>query len=407
MKAYKTEVILSAEQQAQYMRTVGVCRYVYNLFIEVNDARHEQKLPYMNNYAFSKWLNNEYLPNNPDKAWVKDVSTKAVRNAIDNADKAYDRFYDEGKKPGYVPYTKRQIAKSKESGKPLTYYEMAGHPKYKRKGRNDCNYYFVRTSKSQPIQVERHRIKIPLLGWVRLKEYGYVPTAQNTVTSGMVTKQAGRYYISVTTNEAQEAQANNTNAGIGVDLGLKEFAVLSNGTTYGTNRQHKLNKKLKREQRKLSRKYEMNKNEEERRATKGIERQKTVVAKIHQRIANVRNDTQNKIVNEIVRAKPSSITIEDLHVRGMMKNRHLSKAIANQGFHAFVNKLTAKARQNGIEIRKVDRYYPSSKLCNQCGEIKTDLKLKDRTYRCGCGYTEDRDLNAAMNLRDAKTYKLA
>jgi putative transposase len=417
MRTYKTEIILSAVQQQIYACTVGVCRFVYNLFIEVNDDRYKQKIPYINNYAFSKWLNNEYLPDNPDKSWIKDVSSKAVRNAIDNADKAYDRYFDERKKPGYVPYTPKQLARSNETGKPLTNYDMRGHPKYKRKGKNDCNYYFVRTSKIQPIQAERHRIKIPVLGWVRLKEYGYIPTAlrireadsslQNTITSGTITKQAGRYYISVITDEEQEIQANNTNAGIGIDLGLKTFAVLSSRTTYSTNKQRKMNKKLKREQRKLSRKYEMNKNKEERRAAKGIERQKTKVAKIHQRIANVRNDKQNKIVSEIVRAKPSYITIENLNVRGMMKNRHLSKAIANQGFNAFVNKLTAKAKLNSIEIRIVDRFYPSSKLCNKCGEIKMDLKLSDRVYYCGCGYTEDRDINAAMNLRDAKTYKIA
>jgi putative transposase len=280
---------------------------------------------------------------------------------------------------------------------------MRFHPKRKCKNHNNCSYYFVRTSKAQPIKAERHRIKIPLLGWVQLKEYGYIPTTYNVITSGIITKQAGRYYISVTTHEEQKVLANNTNAGIGIDLGLKDFAVLSTGMVYETDKQKKLNKRLKREQRKLSRKF---KNKKERRAIKNIERQKTKVAKLHQRIANIRNDKQNKIVNEIVRTKPSYVAIEDLNVRGMMKNKHLSKAIANQGFNMFVNKLKAKMEANSIEIRIVDRFYPSSKLCNCCGKIKTDLKLSDRFYRCECGYVSDRDLNAAMNLRDAKIYKI-
>jgi len=118
-------------------------------------------------------------------------------------------------------------------------------------------------------------------------------------------------------------------------------------------------------------------------------------------------DYQNKIINDLVKTKPNYITIEDLNVKGMMKNRHLSKAIAQQGFYSFTNRLITKAHKNNIEIRKVERFYPSSKLCNECGVIKSDLKLSDRIYKCECGYVEDRDLNAAMNLRDAKTYKTA
>ena len=404
MRAYKTEIILTAEQQAIYNKTIGVCRFVYNLFVEINDKRLENKQPYLNNFAFSKWLNNEYLLENPDKIWIKEVSSKAVRDAIDNAHNAYMRFFKAKKEKGYVPYSKKQIEHAARIDKPLRYYDFQYHPKYKCKGKNDCNYYFVRNSKDQPIQAERHRIKIPMLGWVQLKEYGYIPTEGNVITSGTITRQAGRYYISVTTNEEQVIQQNNINAGIGIDLGVKDFAVISEGKVYKTDKQKKLNKKLRREQRKLSRKYE---NHKTRGGTaRNIEKQKDKVAKLHQRISNVRNDNQNKIVDEIVRTKPFYITIEDLNIRGMMKNQHLSKAIANQGLTNFVNKLTIKAKLNGIEVRKADRYYPSSKLCHECGQIKTDLKLSDRIYTCECGYICDRDLNAARNLRDCKSYKI-
>ena len=138
-----------------------------------------------------------------------------------------------------------------------------------------------------------------------------------------------------------------------------------------------------------------------------IHNQVLKVQKIHHRIDNIRTDYINKTIAEIVKAKPSYITIEDLNVKEMMKNRHLSKAVASQKFYEFRTKLEAKCREIGIELRVVDRWYPSSKLCHKCGRVKKDLRLSDRIYKCSCGYTEDRDLNAALNLRDALTYKMA
>ena len=138
-----------------------------------------------------------------------------------------------------------------------------------------------------------------------------------------------------------------------------------------------------------------------------IHKQVLKVQKIHHRIDNIRTDYINKTIAEIVKAKPSYITIEDLNVKEMMKNRHLSKAVASQKFYEFRTKLEAKCREIGIELRVVDRWYPSSKLCHECGRVKKDLRLSDRIYKCSCGYTEDRDINAALNLRDALTYKMA
>jgi len=173
----------------------------------------------------------------------------------------------------------------------------------------------------------------------------------------------------------------------------------------------KLEKQLKREQRRLSRKYEslkrQNKKQEGGAARQNIRKQELKVQKLHHKIDNIRTDYINKTVNGIVKTKPSYITIKDLNVKGMMKNRHLSKAVASQKFYEFRTKLKAKCDDNGIGLRVVDRFYPSSKLCHCCGCIKKDLKLSDRIYRCGCGYIEDRDFNASLNLRDAKTYKTA
>ena len=201
-----------------------------------------------------------------------------------------------------------------------------------------------------------------------------------------------------------------TNGGIGIDLGLKDFAICSNGRVYkninkSTNLK-KLMKSLCREQRNLSRKYE-NLKKGEATQRKNIEKQRLKVQKLYQRIDNIRTDYINKTIAEIVKTKPSHITIEDLNVSGMMKNRHLSKAIASQKFYEFRVKLKSKCNSLNIELRLVDRWYPSSKTCHCCGNIKKDLKLSDRIYRCSCGYIADRDFNAALNLRDAKTYKFA
>ncbi|MEF2925106.1 MAG: transposase, partial [Catenibacterium sp.] len=138
-----------------------------------------------------------------------------------------------------------------------------------------------------------------------------------------------------------------------------------------------------------------------------IQKQKIKVQKLYQKIDNIRTDYINKTIAEIVKTKPSYITIEDLNVSGMMKNKHLSKAGASQKFYEFRTKLQAKCNENGIELRVVDRWYPSYKTCHCCKNIKKDLKLSDRLFRCDCGYIEDRDFNAALNLRDATTYEVA
>ena len=203
--------------------------------------------------------------------------------------------------------------------------------------------------------------------------------------------------------------------GLGIDLGIKEFAVISNGIVKKninkTAKLKKLEKQLKREQRRLSRRYEDLKKRDK--TMKGgatrqnIQKQVLKVQKIHHRIDNIRTDYINKCINEIVKTKPSYIAIEDLNVKGMMKNKHLSKAVASQKFYEFRNKLEVKCKELGIELRIIDRWYPSSKLCHECGCIKKDLKLSDRKYICECGYHADRDFNASLNLRDALTYKIA
>ena len=383
LKSFKTEINPTQEQKSRINRTIGTCRYVYNFYLAYNKELHDNGKKFMTGKSFSVWLNNEYIPNNPDKAWIKDVYSKAVKKSIEDGCTAFTRFF------------KHQSA----------------FPNFKKKGKSDVKMYFVKNN-PKDCACERHRIKIPTLGWVRLKEKGYIPTTKDgwKIKSGTVSIKADRYYVSVLVEIPDTQAVNNSNGGIGIDLGIKDLAILSNGKTYKninkSARLKKLEKQLRREQRCLSRKYE-NRKKGEVTQRANIQKQKLKVQKLHHKIDNIRTDYINKIIAEIVKTKPSYITIEDLNVSGMMKNRHLSKAVASQKFYEFRTKLKAKCDGNGIELRVVDRFYPSSKLCHCCGQIKKDLKLSDRVYRCSCGYVEDRDFNAALNLRDAVTYEIA
>ena len=385
-RAYKIEINPTDEQKSKIHRTIGVSRFVYNFYIARNKEIYKKEGKFVSGMDFSKWLNNEYIPKNQEVKWIKEVSSKATKQAIMNGDKAFRDFFKKAK----------------------------GFPRFKKKKNQDVKAYFPKNNKTD-WTIERHRVKIPTLGWVRLKEFGYIPT-NSIVKSGTVSQKADRYYVSILVEDDYIEVSKSTNEGVGIDLGVKEFAVCSDGIKFKninkTSTVKKVEKKLKREQRKLSRKYESlkirNKNIKEGRATRqNIQKQVVKVQRLHQRLANIRTDYINKIVSSIIKQKPSYITIEDLNVKGMMKNKHLSKAIASQKFFEFKTKLMSKCKQNNIELRIVDRFYPSSKTCSNCGKIKKDLKLSDRIYKCDCGFTIDRDLNASINLKNAKEYKIA
>ena len=383
LKSFKTEINPTSEQKVKINRTIGTCRYIYNFYLSHNKTLYDKGERFMSGKSFSGWLNNEYIPDNPDKGWIKEVSSKSVKKSIEDGYIAFKRFFK----------------------------NQSGFPKFKKKGKSDVKMYFVKNNPTD-CRCERHRINIPTLGWVRLKEKGYIPTSKDgwVIKSGTVSIKAGRYYVSVLIEVPDPEIADNRNEGIGIDLGLKDFAIVSNGKTYKninkSARLKKLEKQLYREQRCLSRKYEnLKKGGVTQRAN--IQKQKLKVQKLHQKMENIRTDYINKTIAEIVKTKPSYITIEDLNVKGMMKNRHLSKAVVSQKFYEFRTKLKNKSDENGIELRIVDRMYPSSKLCHCCGAIKKDLKLSDRIYKCDCGYMADRDYNASLNLRDAITYTIA
>ena len=388
LKSFKTEINPTLEQKQKINKTIGTCRFIYNFYLAHNKELYDNGEKFMTAKSFSVWLNNEFIPNNPEFLWIKEVSSKSIKKSMENANTAFARFFK----------------------------KQSDFPRFKKKNTSDVKMYFVKTDAKTVIPCERHRIKIPTLGWIRLKEKGYIPTTRNgfTIKSGTISKKAGRYYVSVLIDVPETEKLELNDFGLGIDLGVKKFAVISNKTIKKninkSAKLKKLEKQLKREQRRLSRKYEALKNREKKKgeATRqNIEKQIKKVQKLHYRIDCIRTDYMNKCINETVKTKPSYISIEDLNVRGMMKNRHLAKEIASQKFSEFRTKLEAKCKEFGIELRIVDRWYPSSKLCHECGRIKKDLKLSDREYICECGYHADRDYNASLNLRDATSYKIA
>ena len=386
LRAYKTEIRPTPEQANKINRTIGVCRFTYNLFLRKNEELHKAGEQFMSAMTFSKWLNNEFLPENPSYSWVKGVSSKAVKQSIFNAERAYKNFFRDKK----------------------------GFPRYKKRSDTSVKMYLPKNGPAE-WTAERHRIKIPTLGYVQLKEYGYIPPGCN-VTSGTVSRDAGRYFVSVLCGTEEESRGYaETSEGIGIDLGIKSLAVCSNGESFGnvnkTKKVRSLTKRLKRQQRSLSRKLQSKKKRKDKGKNRSANIDKNVlkVQVYHMRLRNLRIEYVRRVVNSLVSANnlPSYVSIEDLNVSGMMKNRHLSKAIQQQLFHYFRQYLKQRCDKYRVELREVDRFYPSSKMCHKCGMIKSDLKLSDRVYKCECGNIIDRDYQASLNIRDCGSYNVA
>lgn len=398
LKAFKTEIAPTREQKEKIIRSIGIARFLYNQYIAYNKKLYRMyqrglldsnQKHFVSANDFDKYVNHKLKIELP---WINECGSKARKKSLVNAETAFKKIFD----------------------------GLAGFPRFKKKSNQDVKLYFPKNNKGD-WTIWRHKLMIPTLKQVRLKEFGYLPVGA-IVTSGTVSYVAGRFYVSVVVdidekskyNKDLEASYHTATTGMGIDLGIKKLAIVSNGKTFNninkSSKVKRLEKRLRREQRCLSRKYESKKKKGGKTVTASanIEKQKLKVQKLHQRIKHIREDYENKVIHEIVKQKPRFITVEDLNVKGMMKNKHLAKAVAAQRFNNLLVKLKRKAEIIGIEFRVVDIFYPSSKTCHCCGHIHKDLKLKDRVYVCPkCGYTEDRDFNASLNLRDAKKYRLA
>ena len=382
-KSIKIELKLTEEQKIQVCKTIGTERFIYNEYIKYNQEQYELGNKFVSAFDFSKYINNVYLPSNPDKKWIKDVSSKSVSKAMIYGEKAFKNFFK----------------------------GLSGFPIFKKKGKNELGAYFVKNNKTD-FEFYRHKIKIPTLKFVRVKEYGYIPK-NAIIKSGTISKIANRYFLSLVMEVDDIVKTENKSIkGLGVDLGIKDTAICSNGKVFTninkTKKVKKLKKKLKREQRKMSRSAEYSKSKKIKlKECKNFNKKKLKVQKLFYRLNCIRDDYNNKIVDEITRAKLKYITIEDLKVSNMIKNKHLSKAIQEQNFYSIRTKLINKCKERNVELRLVDTFYPSSKICSCCGNIKKDLKLNDRNYKCyNCGIEIDRDYNASINLEKANIYKI-
>lgn len=397
LKAFKTEIAPTEEQKMKIIRSIGVARFLYNQYIAYNRRLYkmyqrgildERQKHFVTANDFDKYVNHKLKKELP---WIDQCGSKARKKALVNAEQSFRRFFD----------------------------GVSGFPNFKKKSNQDVKLYFPKNNNGD-WTIWRHKLMIPTLKQVRLKEFGYLPVGAK-VTNGTVSYVAGRFYVSVVVdidekskyNKDLEASYHTITAGVGIDLGVKDLAIVSDGKVFKninkSSKVKRLEKRLRREQRCLSRKYEFRKKKGGNTATASanIEKQKLKVQTLHHRIDKIREDYENKTIHEIVKQKPRFITVEDLNVKGMMKNKHLAKSVSTQRFNLLLTKLKRKAEIIGIEFRMVDRFYPSSKTCHVCGHIHKGLILKDRIYVCPkCGYIGDRDFNASLNLRDAKVYRV-
>jgi len=391
LKGFKTEINPTEKQKQKIQQSIGICRYLYNQYLFKNQESYKQfedgeidkESSFISANDFDKYINNE-VKVLEEYQWINSCGSKARKKSICNAENAYKRFFS-----GYSKF-----------------------PRFKRKKNQDVKLYFPKSNKTD-WTIERHKVKIPTFGFVRVKEKAYIPT-KSIVKSGTISYKAGKYYVSVLCEVKDNNDYSKTsNEGVGIDLGIKDLAIVSNidkpfKNINKTLRIRKLEKKKRRMQRQVSRKYEMNKQGKKFVKTNNIIKLESKIRKLNNQLTNIRHNYIHNVTTKIVNRKPMFIVLEDLNVRGMMKNRHLSKAIASQGFNEFRRQLTYKCRWNNIELRIVDRWYPSSKTCSKCGAIKKDLKLSDRTYICEeCGLEIGRDKNASINLKNAKEYKIA
>lgn len=277
------------------------------------------------------------------------------------------------------------------------------------------------------IPCERHRIKIPGYGWLKLKEYGYIPYDRKSklIRSGrIILGDDGHAFISVMADvpEPDPVPEDQWTEGIGVDVGLKDLAITSDGRKFGnvnkTDRLRRLEKRYKRLQRLSQRRRDALKSRTgesriiDAKTKEGVTYKRlydaeSSVRKSYAKLTRIRVDHECKIVTSLLSGNPEFVTIEDLNVKGMMKNHYLADSLRKARLSSLVSRLIRKARSRGLEVRQVSRWYPSSKLCHYCGFRKKNLRLGDREWVCpACGTWHDRDVNAALNLRDAEDYKI-
>lgn len=364
MKTIKVRLKPTEEQLTRLFQSSGTHRFVYNWTL----ARQQENYKSGNKFLSDGVLRKEItqLKKADDFKWLSEVSNDVAKQAVKDACNAYKRFFK-----GYSKF-----------------------PKFKSKRKSRPSFY----NDTVKLKVKKNSVMLLKIGWVKTSEQLPVNIKYN---NPRVTFDGKYWYISVSFDLKDKIYELNDTS-LGVDLGLKDLAICSDGKVFKninkSSTVKKKEKRLRRLQRKVSRKYQLNKQGGTFVKTCNILKIEKEIRLLHRTLSNIRKNHLHQTTTSIVKTKPRRIVIEDLSVQGMMKNKHLAKAIQKQGFYEFRRQLTYKCKWYGIGLVVADRYYPSSKTCNSCGNIKKDLKLSDRVYSCECGYTMDRDLNASMNL---------
>lgn len=383
IRTFKVRLYPTKEQEKQLFFQAGCARHVYNWCLAFQKSRYDdENIPKKEKFISAKGLSKYFTAYKKQEGneWLKDCDSMVLVVAYTDACTAFKNFF---KRP-----------------------EM-GYPKFK--SRNKTTPAFA--PNYQAIKITENTVKLPKIGIIKLARKNYIPYMPDDMypkikySNPRVTYNGIYWSISVGLEEVQEQLDLNPTV-LGIDLGIKDLAIVSDGTIYKninkTAHIKKLEKKLKRMQKQVSRKYEMNRQGNKYNKTNNIVKLEKEILKLQHRIADIRNNYRHTMTHQIVDKKPQRVVIEDLNVKGMMKNKHLSKAIAQQGFNEIKNQLTYKCDDYGIELVVADRFYPSSQTCSKCGYVRTGkerLKLKDRTFICPkCGHTIDRDLNASINL---------
>ena len=378
IKSIKVRLNPNNKQLTKLFQYAGCARFAYNWAI----AKEQENYKQGNKFLSDSELRKEFtqLKKLQEYKWLNKVSNNVTKQAIKDACNTYKRFFK-----GQCKYPK---FKSKKHSTPSFYQD-------------NIQIRFTDTHvKVEGFSMSKKKNK-QKLNWIKLCERGRIPTDCKYMNPRFTYDEL-YWYVSVGI-EVDDNTSLPSNEGIGIDLGIKDLAICSDRNTYKninkTKRVKKLEKRKRRLQRSISRRYEINKKGVSYCKTKNVIKKEKLLLKLNHRLTNIRKDYLHQTTSEIVKRKPSFICIEDLNVSGMMKNKHLSKAVQQQGFYEFRRQIEYKSAWNNIPVIIADRFFPSSKLCSCCGSIKKDLKLSDRIYKCECGNVIDRDFQAALNLK--------
>lgn len=378
VKAIKVMLVPNNVQRTKMFQYAGASRFAYNWALAREKENYEKGYRFISDSELRKEFTK--LRNSDEYAWLQNISNNVTKQAIKDACNAYKNFFR-----GLQRYPR---FKSKKKSTPKFYQD-------------NVKIRFSNTHvKFEGFSLSRKTNK-QKLNWVRLAERGRIP-ADSKYMNPRVSFDGLNWWISVCVEFPDSKEILNGH-GIGIDLGIKDLAICSDANTYRninkSNTVMKLEKRRCRLQRSVSRKYEQNRKGGSYCKTNNIVKNERLLLKVNHRLTNIRKNYLHQTTSEIINRKPRFICIEDLNISGMMKNRHLSKAVQNQGFFEFRKQLEYKCNNSGIQLIIADRFYPSSKICSCCGKIKKDLKLSDRIYRCDCGNVTDRDFQASVNLR--------